>query len=69
MCAHNTAPDSENRIHDNQTAAALGFRAGLVPGVTVYGYVTVPVTERYGADWLARGGMRRCASCNRFTGR
>ena len=58
MCAHNTAPDSENRIHDNQTAAALGFRAGLVPGVTVYGYLTVPVTERYGADWLARGGMR-----------
>jgi hypothetical protein len=56
--AHNTAPDSENRIHDDQTAAALGFRAGLVPGVTVYGYLTVPVTERYGADWLARGGMR-----------
>jgi hypothetical protein len=56
--AHNTAPDSENRIHDDQTAAALGFRAGLVPGVTVYGYLTVPVTERYGTEWLERGGMR-----------
>jgi acyl dehydratase len=56
--AHNTAPDSENRIHDDQTAAAYGFRAALVPGVTVYGYLTVPVLERFGEDWLSRGGMR-----------
>jgi acyl dehydratase len=56
--AHNTAPDSENRIHDDQTAAAYGFRAALVPGVTVYGYLTVPVIERFGEDWLSRGGMR-----------
>lgn len=56
--AHNTAPDSENRIHDDRIAALHGFRAGLVPGVTVYGYLTVPVVERFGEDWLARGGMR-----------
>ena len=56
--ARNTAPDSENRIHDDQTAAAYGFRAGLVPGVTVYGYLTVPVIDRFGEDWLARGGIR-----------
>jgi hypothetical protein len=56
--ARNTAPDSENRIHDDRTAALYGFRAGLVPGVTVYGYLTVPVVDRFGADWLARGGMR-----------
>jgi hypothetical protein len=56
--ARNTAPDSENRIHDDQTAAAYGFRGGLVPGVTVYGYLTVPVVRRFGVDWLERGGMR-----------
>jgi len=56
--ARNTAPDSENRIHDDQTAAAYGFRRGLVPGVTVYGYLTVPVIQRFGIDWLERGGMR-----------
>jgi hypothetical protein len=56
--ARNTAPDSENRIHDDRIAALYGFRAGLVPGVTVYGYLTVPVVDRFGADWLARGGMR-----------
>ena len=58
MRACNTAPDSENRIHDDRTAAAYGFRAGLVPGVTVYGYLAVPVIDRFGEDWLARGGMR-----------
>lgn len=56
--ARNTAPDSENRMHDNRTAAAYGFRGGLVPGVTVYGYLTVPVIHRFGVDWLAKGGMR-----------
>src|SRR4029077_13744586 len=55
--ARNTAPDSENQIHDDQTAADYGFRGGLVPGVTVYGYLTVPVIRRFGLDWLERGGM------------
>ncbi|MFN7997974.1 MAG: hypothetical protein U0Q18_30420 [Bryobacteraceae bacterium] len=58
VTARNTAPDSENRIHEDHTAAGYGFRAGLVPGVTVYGYMTVPVVRRYGEEWLRRGGMR-----------
>jgi acyl dehydratase len=56
--ARNTAPDSENRIHDDRTAAAYGFHSGLVPGTTVYGYLVVPVVRVFGADWLARGGMQ-----------
>jgi MaoC like domain len=56
--ARNTAPDSENRIHNDRTAAAHGFNTGLVPGVTVYGYLTVPVVRQFGMDWVARGGMR-----------
>jgi hypothetical protein len=55
--AENTAPDSENRIHDDHTAAEYGFRAGLVPGVTVYGYMTLPVIEHFGEAWLERGAM------------
>lgn len=55
--ARNTAPDSENRIHDDRTAAAYGFRAGLVPGFTVYGYLTVPLVRKFGTAWLERGGM------------
>jgi acyl dehydratase len=56
--AHNTAADSENKIHDDRVASAYGFRGGLVPGVTVYGYMIPPVLERFGNDWLDHGGMR-----------
>jgi hypothetical protein len=55
--AHNTAADSENKIHDDHVAAAYGFRGGLVPGVTVYGYMVPPVLERLGLRWLECGGM------------
>lgn len=55
--ATNTAPESENRIHDDRVAAEYGFRGGLVPGVTVYGYMTVPVVTRLGRAWLERGSM------------
>ncbi len=37
-------------------AAEYGFRGGLVPGVTVYGYMTVPIVDSEPA-WLERGSM------------
>ncbi len=55
--AHNTAADSENKIHDDRVAAAYGFRGGLVPGVTVYGYIIPAVLERFGPRWLACGSI------------
>lgn len=56
--ARNTSVDSENRIHDDRVAAEYGFRGGLVPGVTVYAYMTVPVVARFADDWLERGSMQ-----------
>jgi hypothetical protein len=56
--AVNTSPDSENRIHDDEIAPKYGFHGGLVPGVTVYGYMTVPLVERFSNDWLAHGSMQ-----------
>jgi hypothetical protein len=53
--AHNTAADSENQIHDDRVAAAYGFRGGLVPGVTVYGYMTPAAVHALGRAWLERG--------------
>jgi acyl dehydratase len=53
----NTAPDSENKIHDDQVAAEYGFRGGLVPGVTVYGYMTAPLAEHV-PEWLEHGSMK-----------
>lgn len=56
--ARNTSTDSDNKIHDDIVAASYGFRGGLVPGVTVYAYMTVPLVERFGLDWLERGSMQ-----------
>jgi hypothetical protein len=53
----NTAPDSENKIHDDQVAAEYGFRGGLVVGVTIYGYMAVPMVE-YAPEWLDHGSMQ-----------
>ncbi|HKP84837.1 MAG TPA: MaoC family dehydratase [Blastocatellia bacterium] len=58
VCARNTAVESENKIHDDRVAASFGFRGGLVPGVIVYGYMTVPVVAEFGRGWLERGAMQ-----------
>ncbi len=55
--AVNTAPDSENKMHDDAGAAAYGFRGGLVPGVTVYGYMAAAAIEHFGPEWLERGAI------------
>lgn len=55
--AVNIARDSENRIHADDVAAQYGFRAGLVAGVTVYGYMTEPIIAR-APEWLERGTMQ-----------
>jgi acyl dehydratase len=52
--ARNTATDSENRMHSDETATRFGFRGGLVPGTAVYGYMT----DRLDDAWSERGGMR-----------
>lgn len=55
--AKNFARDSDNKIHDDKVAAEYGYRGGLVPGVAVYAYMTVPVACALGRDWLERGDM------------
>jgi hypothetical protein len=55
--AVNTASESENRIHDDQVASEYGFAGGLVPGVTIYGYMASAVIEHLGLDWLESGAM------------
>lgn len=52
ITAHNPATGSENRIHADDVARRYGFRGGLVPGVTVYGYVATGLAS---PDWIARG--------------
>jgi hypothetical protein len=56
--ARNTSVESENKIHDDAVAASYGFRGALVPGIAVYAYMTAPLVERFGLDWLERGSMQ-----------
>jgi acyl dehydratase len=53
--ARNTSSNSENKIHDDATARRYGFRGALVPGVTVYAYLTEPAVAAFGSAWLERG--------------
>lgn len=55
--ARNTATASANKIHDNEVALLYGFSGGLVPGVTLYAYMSFPVVEAFGSEWLEAGAM------------
>ncbi len=55
--AHNAATASENKIHDDAVARTYGYKGGLVPGVTVYAYLTHPVMAALGRPWLEGGTM------------
>ncbi len=50
--ARNFSESSENRIHSDDIARKYGFKGALVPGVAVYGHLTYPLVQAYGADWL-----------------
>jgi acyl dehydratase len=55
--AEPSAAAVENEIHDERVARRLGFKAALVPGFIVYAWMTRPVVEALGAEWLERGSF------------
>jgi acyl dehydratase len=55
--ARNTSVGSENGIHDDSVARRYGFPGALVPGVTVYAYLTHPLVQGLGVGWLERGSI------------
>jgi acyl dehydratase len=55
--AHNAAEASENKIHNTEVARQYGFKGGLVPGVTDYAYMTRPLADALGRDWVEHGRM------------
>jgi hypothetical protein len=57
VVAKNYGADHSNRIHSDDGAARYGFAGALVPGVGLYAYLTRPVLETLGMDWLERGAM------------
>jgi acyl dehydratase len=55
VTAANDAVDSANPIHDDTIAKRYGFRGGLVPGVTVFGYLMHPLIATFGREFLHAG--------------
>ena len=50
--ARNFNEASENKIHSDDIARRFGFTGALVPGVTVFGHLAWPLTQRFGESWL-----------------
>lgn len=57
VLAYNYAHDSDNKIHDDETAARYGFKGGLVPGVADYAYLSRAAFQVWGEPWLRGGKM------------
>lgn len=57
LIANNIAKNSENKMHDDAVARSLGFDGGLVPGISVFGYMSHLPLARFGRAFLERGVM------------
>jgi hypothetical protein len=55
--ARNIDPASDNKIHDDDVARRFGFGGALVPGVELFAYMTHPLVEAWGPDFLSRGAV------------
>ena len=56
--ARNLAVDSDNKIHDDDVAARLGFAGGLVPGVELFAYAAHPFVAAWGRGFLEGGRLQ-----------
>jgi hypothetical protein len=53
--AYNNGDPSINRIHDDEYARRHGFRAALVPGISLFAHMSRSLVDFMGRDWLERG--------------
>ena len=53
--AKNLPEHARNPIHTDEGGKAAGFDGALVAGVTVYAYLTNPISTLWGVDWLQGG--------------
>jgi len=58
VTARNLAVDSDNKIHDDDVAARLGFAGGLVPGVELFAYAAHPFAAAWGEEFLGAGRLQ-----------
>ncbi len=58
VIAYNDAEDSGNPMHDDAAARAMNYKGALVPGVTVFGFVTHAFVTHFGDKWLESGSLQ-----------
>jgi acyl dehydratase len=58
VIARNTAAHEAGSMHDDAYAARMGYRGGLVPGVTLLAYLTPALIDAFGEAWPGRGRLR-----------
>src|SRR5215510_13272949 len=58
VVAKNYGADHPNKIHSDEGAAKYGFAGALVPGVGLYAYLTRPVVDALGLEWVEHGAMK-----------
>ncbi|MCI0659839.1 MAG: MaoC family dehydratase, partial [Acidobacteria bacterium] len=58
VVAKNYGADHPNKIHSDEGAAEYGFAGALVPGVGLYAYLTRPVVDALGIEWVDHGAMK-----------
>ena len=49
---------SDSGIHDDATASGYGYKGGLVPGNTIYSYMSRGLVGYFGSAWLASGQLQ-----------
>lgn len=57
VIARNIDPASDNKIHDDEVAQQFGFSGALVPGVELFAYLTHPLVEAWGEQFLSGGAI------------
>ena len=51
------SPHYAGSSHDDAVARQLGFRAALIPGAFVYGFMSRVALDLWGREWLVRGQL------------
>lgn len=56
IAAVNLAEHADNPVHTVEGGLAAGYDGAVVAGTTIFAYLTRPVAEAWGRDWVAGGG-------------
>ncbi len=55
--AVNLVEHADNPVHTDEGGVAAGYGGAVVAGTTIFSYLTRPVAEAWGADWVTSGGL------------